>query len=283
MTPDAVELDLDVATLGSRGAAYVLDLAIFGSVLGVLSVSQAVLGASGFVPGWFGIALLLVLAFTWQFGYPIGFEVLARGRTPGKAVLGLRVVTVDGAPVRLRHAVVRATVGTFELLGTLGGIAVISSFISARGQRLGDLAAGTLVVRERRGRQAPAAEVFVAPGGFENYVARLDVSALRAEDYAMVRETLLRARELPQGASARLAADVAARLVGRVRPAPPPECGPNAFLACVAAAVQARRRTTMSGTSAPAPAPPTVPGPPPAPAPPGDAPAPHSGGFAPPN
>jgi uncharacterized RDD family membrane protein YckC len=250
VTPDAVGLDLQVATLGSRGAAYLLDLVIFLTVLGLLSIGQSLLGAAGFVPGWFGIAILLVFAFLWQFGYPIGFEVLNRGRTPGKAALGLRVVTVEGAPVRLRHATIRATVGILELLGTTGGIAVVSSFASKRSQRLGDMAAGTLVVRERRGGGSPSVETFLAPAGLETYAARLDVSGLRAGDYATIRETLRRARELPSPVRAQLTSELAHRFVGRVQPPPPANCSAEQFLTCLAAAVQSRRASAV-GTAAP--------------------------------
>jgi uncharacterized RDD family membrane protein YckC len=241
VTPDAVGLDLQIATLGSRGAAYVLDLSIFLVVGTLLGIGQALLGGAGFVPGWLGIALLLLLAFLWQFGYPIGFEVLARGRTPGKAALGLRVVTVEGAPVRLRHATIRAVVGLLELIGTTGAIAVVSSFASPRSQRLGDMAAGTLVVRERRGGGTPAVETFVAPAGLETYTARLDVSGLQASDYATIRETLRRARELAPAVRVQLSTELAQRFTELVRPAPPPEATAEQFLTCIAAAVQARR------------------------------------------
>jgi uncharacterized RDD family membrane protein YckC len=249
VTPDAVGLDLQVATLGSRGAAYVLDLSIFALIGALLSLGQALLGGTGFVPGWFGIALLLLFAFLWQFGYPIGFEVLNRGRTPGKAALGLRVVTVEGAPVGLRHATIRATIGILELIGTTGAIAVVSSFASPRSQRLGDMAAGTLVVRERRGGATPTVETFVAPAGLEAYAAQLDVSGLQPRDYATIRETLRRARELSPAVRAQLTSELAQRFAGRVRPAPPEACTAEQFLTCIAAAVQARRARAATPTA----------------------------------
>ena len=250
VTPDAVGLDLQIATLGSRGAAYLLDVLLFGAVATLLVIGQLILGASGFVPGWLGIALLLLFAFLWQFGYPIGCETLARGRTPGKAAMGLRVVTVEGAPVGLRHATVRATVGLVELLGTGGAIAVLSSFASPRSQRLGDMAAGTLVIRERGGGATPTVETFTAPPGLEAYTARLDVSGLRASDYATLRETLRRAGELPPAVRAELTSDLARRFVGKVQPPPPASCPAEAFLTCIAAAVQARRSRDLATVSA---------------------------------
>lgn len=257
VTPDAVGLDVDIATVGSRGVAYFVDLAIFLAVLIVLTVAQAVLGGAGFVPGWFAIAVLLLLAFMWQFGYPIGFETLWRGRTPGKAVMGLRVVTVEGAPIGLRHATVRAAVGVIELLFTVGAIAIITSLVSSRSQRLGDLGAGTLVVRERRATANPVVEVFVPPPGFTEYAARLDVHAVGPAEYAAIRETLRRAHELPPQVARRVTAELAQQLVGRVRPAPPSNCGPWEFLLCVAAAVQARR-APLGATPPPVPGAPGV-------------------------
>jgi uncharacterized RDD family membrane protein YckC len=238
VTPEAVALDLEPATVGSRGVAIVLDyLLIFGALL-LLGAAEAAFGFGGFVPDWLGIALLLLLVFALQFGYPVGFETLWRGRTPGKAAMGLRVVTLEGAPVRLRHAAVRAAVGLIELLGTMGAIAVASSFASSRGQRLGDLAAGTMVVRERRSAHAPQAVWFAPPPGLEDYVATLDVSGLDAEDYATVRE-LLR-RPLDTSARERLARQVAAGLTSRVQPGPPQGIDAVTWLRCLAAAAQAR-------------------------------------------
>ncbi|MCA1784204.1 MAG: RDD family protein [Intrasporangiaceae bacterium] len=178
VTPDAVALDLATATVGSRGIAYIIDLAVILSGLLAIALAELILGVTGFVPGWFGLALLLLFGFTLQFGYPIGFEVLMRGRTPGKAAMGLRVVTVEGLPVGVRHATIRAVIGLLELLGTFGMVAVISSLANARGQRLGDLAAGTVVLRERRSGGQPSAVTFAPPSGWETYVARLDVSGL---------------------------------------------------------------------------------------------------------
>jgi uncharacterized RDD family membrane protein YckC len=216
--------------------AIALDLVLIGTGLLLLGLAEAAFGFSGFVPDWFGIALVLLLAFALQFGYPVGFETLWRGRTPGKAALGLRVVTVEGAPVRFRHAATRAAIGLLELTGTAGAIAVIASLSSARGQRLGDLAAGTLVVRERRSSGPPRAVSFRPPPGLESYVRVLDVSRLERRDYATVRD-LLR-RELPADLRAQLGEQVAASLVGRVQPPPPPGLDALTWLRCVAAAVQ---------------------------------------------
>jgi len=241
ITPDAVVLDVDVATVGSRGIAYLIDLAVILTGLLLLQLAQFLLGGGGFVPGWFGIAILLVAVFTLQFAYPIGFEVLWRGRTPGKAAMGLRVVTDEGLPVGFRHAAVRAVVGILDLLGSLGLFAIVSSFTSARGQRLGDLAAGTMVIRERRARQAPAVQHYPVPPGWEPYTATLDVSALQGEDRAVIRAALLRAPSLPAAARRDVLGELARSLVTRVAPPPPPTLDAETWLRCVAARLAAQK------------------------------------------
>lgn len=241
ITPDAVSLAFEHATVGSRGVARLIDTAIVWAGLVVLSVAELSLRFSRVLDGGLGLAFLLVLVFLWQLGYPVAFETLWRGRTPGKAVMGLRVVTVEGAPIGLRHATLRAVTGVVELTASLGAIAVLTALITRRGQRLGDLAAGTVVLREGRHRRpGPAAQDFVAPVGLEGYVRQLDVSAVDAATYATVRGTLLRAPQLPHGARAEVTTAVATRLVDRVRPGPPAGVPAEQWLTCVAAAVQAR-------------------------------------------
>jgi uncharacterized RDD family membrane protein YckC len=251
ITPDAVGLDLEVASLGSRGTAYLIDAIVLFVGVSVIGVGQALLGGGGFVDGWFGIAVLFVLGMLLLFGYPIGFETMNRGRTPGKMALGLRVVTVEGAPSGFRHAAIRAMVGLFELLGSFGAIAILTSFSSARCQRLGDLAAGTLVVRERRGsRSGPQAATFAVPRGLESYVASVDVRALTPADYATIRETLQRIDLLPPPVRDELTRGLAEQLLPRIQPPPPTGVAPAAFLQAVAAAIQARRQPVRSGPSA---------------------------------
>jgi uncharacterized RDD family membrane protein YckC len=302
VTPDAVPLELETATVGSRAVAYLLDLLLLGTGYLLLGLATAALGGGGFVPGWAGIAILLVLVFALQFGYPIGFETLWRGRTPGKAAMGLRVVTVEGAPVGVRHAAVRATVALFELLMLLGVPAIISSLVSARGQRLGDLAAGTLVLRERRATDALEVVSYPVPVGLESYTAQLDVSGLGPQDLATLRDTLRRLPSLPDDTTRnRIAGQVAGALAPRVTPPPPSGTGAEVWLRSVAAAAQARRRRGTAGPSrhpgwsgpsstmgsptgprppAPSPPLPDAPGPP-SPPPPGS-PGPGEG-FAPPS
>jgi len=194
--------------------------------------------------------VLLVISTAVLLGYPVAFETLWRGRTPGKAALGLRVVTKEGAPVRFRHAAVRGFVGLVDFYVTTGAAAVIAVLITRDNQRLGDLAAGTLVLRERSGAGRARAVRFGVPPGYEGYAATLDTAGLRAEDYAAVRSFLMRAGTLPAHVRADLGAQVADAVAARLHHRPPPGVTAEAFLACAAAAFQHR----SASASAPAPA-----------------------------
>lgn len=244
ITPDAVALQLPLATVGSRGAAYLLDQGIVSVGLLAIGAAELAFGITGFVPGWLGLALLLLLAFVLQFGYWVAFETLWRGRTPGKAALGLRVVTVEGAAVGVRHAAIRVTTGLFELQATLGLIAVVTAFVSRRSQRLGDLAAGTIVVTERRRAAMPVAERFEPHPDDAAWVASLDVTGVDTSTYSTIRDTLRRVEQLPAHVADRICAEVADRVADRVRTG---RDGRDArrWLVGVAAAVQQRAGTTM--------------------------------------
>ncbi len=110
--------------------------------------------------------------------------------------LGLRVVTVEGAPIRFRHALVRALVGLVELYLTLGTLALLVAMGSRRFRRLGDHLAGTVVVQERSGTAEAQAIRFLPRPGWESFADALDVSRLTAEHYRLVRSYLLRASAL---------------------------------------------------------------------------------------
>src|SRR6266540_4485051 len=128
VTPEAVALEFRTANIGSRILAYFLDQLIVTAGVFVLLFAVALTGnvAGSDLPEWTGLALVLVLLPSWFFGYFIAFETLWRGRTPGKAALGLRVVTREGAPVRFRHAAIRAALGIVEILFSFGAIAALT-------------------------------------------------------------------------------------------------------------------------------------------------------------
>lgn len=240
VTPEAVALAHDDATAGTRGVAAVLDFGLLGIALVVVQVAAGLAGAGLAVPDWLGVAAALVLAFVVVFGYPVAFETLWRGRTPGKAALGLRVVTVEGGPVALRHAAIRAAVGLIELRASVGAIALVASLLSRRGQRLGDHVAGTVVVREgsRRRRVQPLS--VTVPPELAAYAQTIEPAGLPAEDYDAVRRFLQRRGELTPAARAALAERLADRVAADLGHRRDPSVAPEGFLRCVAARAQER-------------------------------------------
>lgn len=245
VTPEAVALEFPLAGVGSRGLAYLLDLLIVGTALVLLALALAAfaIGVAVEVPSWAGIAVVLVLLLAVQFGYPTAFETLWRGRTPGKAALGLRVLTAEGGPVTFRHAAIRAALGIVDFQITLGTAAFVTALVDPRSRRIGDIAAGTVVVRERSAAGEVESVDFVAPAHLRSYAQRLDVGALGAAEYQAVRTFLRRAAALEPEHRQRLARDLAERLLPRVQPLPPPGTPDEELLQAVAAAAQRRHRT----------------------------------------
>ena len=238
VTPEAVPLDLQPAGLGSRFVAILIDWAV-QALLGFALLLVGI-GLSFGEAGGIGIAFFFLLTFAVLFGYPIALETLWRGRTLGKAAMGLRVVTTEGGPVRFRHAAIRAALGMVDFFLTSGAAAVISVLATRNNQRLGDLVAGTLVLRERTGLPPPQAAEFSVPGGLESYAASLDVSGMTADDYRAVRAFLLRAPGLDYKVRYQLALGLADPLSDRIRPMPPAGVHPAWWLICVAAVYQQR-------------------------------------------
>lgn len=298
MTPEAVVLDVATAGLGSRALARALDGLIQGTaVFAILLVTGAFALGGGGGSGTTALVVDIVLLTLIIFGYPIVWEWLWRGRTPGKAALGLRVVTRQGAPIRFRHAAVRGLLGLVEVI-TLPVIGVLAMLVSSNEQRLGDLAAGTIVIRDRVSVRQSRPVVFWPPPGWERFVASLDVSGMTAGEYETVRAFLIRASEMVPGPRTDLAARLAGPLVVRLQQPVPPGAGPELWLVCVAAAYQQRHGAPQAwgpppgpwgpppGVWGPPPGPPPPPGPlgppPGPPPPPGPAAPTGSGGFAPP-
>jgi uncharacterized RDD family membrane protein YckC len=261
VTPEAVALEFRTANLGSRILAYLIDMVVVVAGIVAALFAVALLGQASdvVVPDWVALTIVLVLLPAWWLGYFIAFETLWRGRTLGKAALGLRVVTKEGAPVRFRHAAVRGLLGLVDFLILGGFLAVVFILFTRDNQRLGDLVAGTLVLRERSALATPAPVSFAPPPGLEHYTATLDPSGVGTEEYQAVRTFLLRAASLPPGPRSALALQLANPLVARLRPPPPAGISPELYLHCVAAAYQQRQRLAAA-PAAPAAAAATAPG-----------------------
>ncbi len=262
VTPEAVLLEFDTAGAGSRAAGELLDVLLQFFVLGL--VGGAAGAASSYVGHTAAAVIALVMVLLVLVGYPVVSETLWNGRTLGKAALGLRVVTVEGGPVRFRHSAIRGIVGLFEIYVTLGSVALFTIIFSRLDQRVGDHMAGTIILRERSapGHQAMAV-TFPTPYGLEGYVAALDVVALTAEQYGVIRSFLLRVLELSPEARWSVAVKLANATALGLRLQPPPGVSPEIFLACVAAAYQRRQHPSPAYGAFPPPMAGTAVAPPP--------------------
>ena len=248
VTPEAVVLDLPTASAGSRVLARALDLCVAAAaLLAVAAASGVGVNLGG------GVAVIIVqllFDFALLLAYPALMEAFWGGRTLGKAAFGLRVVKVDGSPISLRHAAIRAGLGLLEVWATAGSLGLIVMLASKRDQRLGDMAAGTLVLRERRGGSLRPVQLLVPPG-CEQIVAALDVGAMTPGDYEMVRLFLVRWHEFRADERSAVAAKLAGPLWQRFRHPVPAWLGPDSYLACLGAAYQYRHPVASTATSTP--------------------------------
>lgn len=242
VTPEAVRLDFRPAGVGSRAVALLLDLMLLVAVQLLVGIAM-VLARAWLTP----LTVVSILGFV-LLVYPVVFEVAWQGRTPGKAALGLRVVTVEGAPVGLRHAVIRSAFGLIDIYATIGAVAVVSALVTRRHQRLGDLVAGTIVLRERSGDPPPEPLRLQVPVGWEAYAATLDPAALDHADYEVIRAFLLRTASLDPAARIDVARALADPVAARLHHRPPAGVSAELFLVCLAARYQQRVRRTGTAT-----------------------------------
>jgi uncharacterized RDD family membrane protein YckC len=229
--PERVALALDLAGVGARAFAWLLDtLVIFlcwmmglivyslwGDLLrrwqGLSALGQLVLVAAILLTGW---------------GWDVAWELLGSGRTPGKRAMGLRVVRTDGAPVGPAESIARNLLRAVEIPLAYAP-AILAVALGPRRQRLGDLVAGTLVIRERRydlSRYEPGS------GDRARFVALRGraAGALRSGEFDRLVEFLRRRQELEPGARARIAGRLSKAFAQRTGLEPPPPAEAESFL-----------------------------------------------------
>jgi uncharacterized RDD family membrane protein YckC len=233
-TPEGVPLELTLAGVGSRFASALLDYLIQTVILVALALVLSY--GAGFDPGTSALAAAVwaVGFFAVFWGYDVGFEVLNSGRTPGKVLNGLRVVRESGAPVTFATSAVRNVLRIVDIIPGNYLVGMTSILVTKRNQRLGDLAAGTLVVREAR--KLPP-EVLISPSV---QTPAWDTSAIDQQELDAVAAFLARRGELAAGARIQIAAELAGRLRPKVGGAISGD-GDEMFLERLVAAKRGRR------------------------------------------
>ena len=209
-TPEQIDLAYDVAGIGSRFLAALIDHTLLGLILAFSCVfvgiasSQLDLGLDdALIAGLFVLGVYLSLC-----AYHIFFETIWNGQTPGKRMVGLRMVRTGGRPIGFLGSTIRNFIRLVDFLPVLYGLGVIVMFIDRRSRRLGDLAAGCMAVRERK---AITLESLTAPSASlppvvpdASAITIPNLHALRRDDYDIVQEYLRRRNELSMEARQRL-------------------------------------------------------------------------------
>jgi len=231
-TPERVPLHFALASIGNRFLACASDHGLQAVTLALVVLALLIIDSYAGVerslsdaPKWV-YAALLVLIFLIQSTYFAFFEWLWNGQTPGKRWLKLRVIREDGRPITFWEAAMRNLLRIFDMMPAgFYSIGLISVFISARDQRVGDLFAGTVVVREREAEAPTFAQVFASPfsdealrRSFKPAQFTADLSALTTVEIEVV-ETFLRRRwDLPDMPRQWMAWRVSMPLLYKLRP-----------------------------------------------------------------
>ncbi len=210
-TPEHVILDLEIAGFGSRVLAALIDTLILTGLIAAAIGVFVTLATWQLLPNgtWAG-ALFFLGGFALWYGYYIVFEGLRAGQTPGKRAIGIRVVRDTGRPVTLGDAAVRNLLRTADFLPPPYLIGLLLMALHPRGKRLGDLAAGTVVVRDRPFEDAPHR----APA--ERTASRLSAPLLSEDEFRLLTQFAERAAALEPAVRERLAAGLGARLTARL-------------------------------------------------------------------
>ncbi|HEX6373677.1 MAG TPA: stage II sporulation protein M [Longimicrobium sp.] len=244
-TPEHVAIGYELADLGSRFTALLLDgllivLGVLGIWMGVLALAFTV-GLDGAIMG-IGLGLTILAGFVLMWGYFVFYEGLRDGQTPGKRRMGIRVVHDGGFPVTVRGAAVRNLMRLIDIQPApsfaLGGLAMM---LHPQTKRLGDLAAGTVVVRDRTGQPIPEESAAAAP-------VALGRPRLTDEEFAALEMYVSRRASLP----GQVRAELSRKLMSRVErhfdeDARRWQMSPDAYLAAVHDEELARRRASGAG------------------------------------
>ena len=236
-TPEQIALEFPLAGAGSRFLALTIDTFIqIGGflVLSVLFFGALWLRAAGYATLATWIAAAIVFAgFALYYGYFAVFEAIWSGQTPGKRTVGLRVIKVSGQPITTYEALLRNLLRIVDQLPGIYAVGVLSVFLTSRNQRLGDLVAGTVVVREQATRHAS-----VVPA--DAPATRLGAGRLTTEELEVIETFLSRREELPDYVRMRTASRLAARIRDRLEISSATHADDEALIASIAA--EYRRR-----------------------------------------
>jgi uncharacterized RDD family membrane protein YckC len=247
VTGEAVALELPVANFPSRIAALLIDMAAQVFLILIVAIMLAAAGPANTDYLTAGLIALYVIVVV---GYPAIWETLSRGKTPGKLALGLRVIGDDGSPERFRQALVRALVGALEIWTfVLAPVGLLTSLISDRGKRVGDVFAGTHVIQERMPYRQALPPVFaIVPPPLVAWAQSVQVASLSDQTADAAGSYLRRFAELSPEARETVGVMLARAVSEQVTPPPPPGTPPAAYLSAVLAVRRERELARLAAT-----------------------------------
>lgn len=245
-TPESVELEFTLAGIGSRTYALLIDYNLLALLLTgfllvwTLASTQLVsyldtldVNYSG-LPNWL-LAIAFFVSFAIFVGYFVFFETVWQGQTPGKRVAKIRVIQDDGRPVGLGQSTLRALLRPLDDLLSIGALLII---LSDREKRLGDWAAGTLVVQEESQIRNQLLQVEANEAITNLLLEQSAVRQLSPDDYAVVREFLKRRATMTPAARVSTSAKLAGQVQRAIALEQRPELSDEAFLEAVYSAYQ---------------------------------------------
>jgi uncharacterized RDD family membrane protein YckC len=244
-TPEHIEVHYELAGIGSRALAGIVDLVLQLLITAVVVLALSWVGFAFHVVDAYGyvVAILVgTMGFLAATAYYVVCEMLMDGQSPGKRMAGLRVVRDDGTPLTFLDSAIRNIIRAVDMIPLLYTVGLVSVFLSKRGKRLGDMAAGTVVIKERL-FEAPAAtpgelpgEELAGPPVGPEVAARVRncLHLLEPADLAAAERFLERRYELDDETRARIGGQLAAALFSRLPQVPPGDYpDPELFLETV--------------------------------------------------
>ncbi len=205
-TPENVIFGYEVVGIGSRFIAALVDTLIIGLIQGIIYLLIGLILSFDF--DFTGenssilIAILSLVSFVLMWGYYIFFEMQWNGRTPGKQLAGLRVIRQDGTPITLSESIIRNLVRLVDFLPVGYGVGIVTMFIDSNARRLGDMAAGTIVIRDQEEvtldtvKKSAQPEQLRAPGEAEATAKTWPVHLLTETDIQLAESFLARQNDL---------------------------------------------------------------------------------------
>lgn len=223
-TPEQIEVNLELAGLGSRFIAQLVDWIIKVVVLLILLIAFSIIAGmaqSGFdrwIEGTSSltIALYVIILYLLLLSYGLFFESVWKGQTPGKWLVGIRVIQENGSPISFTAAGIRNFLAMADFLPMLFIFGAVVILLSFKRQRLGDLAAGTIVIRERAGDFGDEPEEAIREYASERYTfTNFQLARLTTTDRTVLREFLRRCNNMEAGYGQRLARRLARRYLDK--------------------------------------------------------------------